>query len=83
MVNVSLGGSGHVSPTVIPSSGWTPYMPTYDAECLFVHPPPKPKSPPLYCYIGYGVDTQPTCITSLVVRTNDAALTATDATVCR
>ena len=32
--------------------------------------PPKPKAPPLYCYIGIGIDKQPQCITNSVVRTN-------------
>ena len=45
--------------------------------------PLKPKSSPLYCYIGCGVDRQPSCITSMVVRTNDPALTAAVATACR
>jgi hypothetical protein len=45
--------------------------------------PPKPKAPPLYCYIGCGVDRQPECITGMVVRTNDPALTAAVATACR
>ena len=31
--------------------------------------PPKPRAPPLYCYIGMGVDRQPECITGMVVRT--------------
>jgi len=47
------------------------------------HHPRKPRNPPLYCYIGGGVDRQPECITSIVVRTKDAALTAAVVTVCR
>ena len=30
--------------------------------------PPKPRAPPLYCYIGMGVGRQPECITGMVVR---------------
>ena len=45
--------------------------------------PPKPRCPPLYCYIGCGVDRQPDCITGMVVRTKDPALTAAVATACR
>ena len=59
-----------------------------DAELLvqdaaFYIRPHKPQNPPLYCYIGGGVDRQPDCITSLVVRTKDPALTAAVVTVCR
>ena len=43
-------------------------------------PAPKHKTPPLYCYIGIGIDRQPN---RLVVRTNDPALTVAVATVCR
>jgi hypothetical protein len=45
--------------------------------------PPKPRSPPLYCYIGCGLDRQPTCITGIVARTARPALTAAVATACR
>ena len=45
--------------------------------------PPKPQKPHLYCYIGGGVDRQPQCITSFVVRTKVPALTAAVVTVCR
>jgi hypothetical protein len=45
--------------------------------------PRKPRNPPLYCYIGGGVGRQPECITSFVVHTKDAALTAAVVTVCR
>lgn len=59
-----------------------------DAELLLqdVHKyrrPHKPKAPPLYCYIGCGVDRQPQCILGLVVRCRDPGLTAAVATTCR
>ena len=59
-----------------------------DAELLWQNAehyrrPPKPRSPPLYCYIGCGLNRQPTCITGIVVRTALPALTAAVATACR
>jgi len=45
--------------------------------------PPRPKTPPLYCYIGMGVDRQPDCITGLVLRTKDVQLTAAVVVACR
>ena len=45
--------------------------------------PPKPRAPPLYCYIGMGVDRQPACITGMVVRTRGVELTADVAVACR
>ena len=45
-----------------------------DAETLLQNAdryrrPPKPRAPPLYCYVGMGVGRQPECITGMVVRT--------------
>ena len=45
--------------------------------------PPKPRTPPLYCYIGMGVDRQPECITGMVVRTRGVELTAAAAVACQ
>ena len=45
--------------------------------------PRKPKAPPLYCYSGCGIDRQPECITGMVARTSDPALTAVVATAGR
>ena len=45
--------------------------------------PRQLKPPRLYCHIGCGVDRQPSCITRMVVMTNDPALTAAVATACR
>jgi len=45
--------------------------------------PPKPRAPPLYCYIGMGVDRQPECITGMVVRTRGVELTAAAAVACQ
>ena len=45
--------------------------------------PRKPRAPPLYCYIGGGIDKQPECITGIVVRTRHRGLTAAVVTACR
>jgi len=45
--------------------------------------PRTPRRPPLYCYIGGGMDKQPNCITNIVVRTEHPALTAAVVTACR
>jgi hypothetical protein len=46
--------------------------------------PPKPRAPPpLYCYIGMGIDRQPNCLTGMVVRTKNHEMTAAVATACR
>ena len=45
--------------------------------------PAKPQAPPLGCYTGRAIDRQPQCITVMVVRTTDLALTAAVATACR
>ncbi len=45
--------------------------------------PPKPRAPPLYCYIGMGVGRQPECITSVVVRTKSVELTAAVLVACQ
>ena len=59
-----------------------------DAETLLQNAdryrrPPKPRAPPLYCYIGMGVDRQPECITGMVVRTKSVELTAAVCVACR
>jgi len=63
-------------------------VPSEDAQNLLENKdryrrPPKPKTPPLYCYIGMGVDRQPDCITGLVLRTKDVQLTAAAVVACR
>ena len=45
--------------------------------------PPKPRAPPLYCYIGMGVDRQPECITGMAVRTRGVELTAAVVVSCQ
>ena len=45
--------------------------------------PPKPRAPPLYCYIGMGVGRQPECITGMVVRTRGVELTAAVVVACQ
>ena len=59
-----------------------------DAEALLQNAdryrrPPKPRAPPLYCYVGMGVDRQPECITSIVIRTKSIELTAAVLVACR
>ena len=39
----------------------------------------EPKAPPLYCYIGCGIDRQPECITGMAARTNEATEERIDA----
>ena len=59
-----------------------------DAEALLQNAdryrrPPKPRAPPLYCYVGMGVDRQPECITGIVIRTKSIELTAAVLVACR
>ena len=59
-----------------------------DAEALLQNAdryrrPPKPRAPPLYCYVGMGVDRQPECITGIVIRTKSIELTAVVLVACR
>ena len=59
-----------------------------DAEMLLQNKgsyrrPPKPRAPPLYCYIGMGVDRQPECITDMVVRTRGVELSAAVVVACQ
>jgi hypothetical protein len=63
-------------------------LPSEDAESLLENAdsyrrPPKPRAPPLYCYIGMGVDKQPECITGMVLRTKSIPLTAAVVVACR
>ena len=45
--------------------------------------PPKPRAPPLYCYVEVGVGRQPECITGIVIRTKSIELTAAVLVACR
>ena len=58
-----------------------------DAETLLQNAarcrPPKPRAPPLYCYVGMGVDRQPGCITGMAVRTRNVDVTAAVVVACR
>jgi hypothetical protein len=59
-----------------------------DAEALLQNAdryrrPPKPRAPPLYCYVGMGVDRQPECITGIVIRTKSIELTVAVLVACR
>ena len=59
-----------------------------DAEALLQNAdryrrPPKPRAPPLYCYVGMGVDRQPECITGIAIRTKSIELTAAVLVACR
>ena len=77
-----LGGRGLATTTESQTYVLDTKRPLFAGRSGFI-PQPKPKAPPLCCYIGIGIDRQPNSITGLVVRTNDPYLTAVFATACR
>jgi hypothetical protein len=67
---------------------WTILLKASDAEARLQNAdryrrPPKPRAPPLYCYVGMGVDRQPERITGIVIRTKSIELTVAVLVACR